>query len=344
MKNLKEKFSTRKINALIPVLIIMVVAMTFVNKNFLSAANVINILRSISMTGVMAMGMTLLLVGGEFDLSFGSTIGMTTVLVTLMPKLLVPMGIDISVAAILGLILSLIFGVLMGLAHGYFVTKFKLPAMLVTLSTQFVAYGIAGSISGGFPMYDLPDWWTIFGKDKLGGEIPYSVLIFLVVFVVFYVLMNHTKYGRTVYAIGGNAEAARLSGINVKKYKYSIFIIMQLTAVLAGLIFSSQVMSGTVIYGKGTEFTVISAVIIGGTALAGGSGGPIATLIGLLFLNTILNAMTIANIPEYPQYIVRGGIMLMAIVLSVVRSKQNVSQKKINQAKPEESEEIVSAA
>ena len=323
MNTLKRKVPASEIlqkNVMVLILLGMVVLMTFVNSNFFSLANGLNILRNMSVQGIMACGMTMLLVGGELDLSFGSTIGLTSVIITQFCEKLPEYGISMGSAAVLGIVVSMVAALAIGAANAFFVVKWRLPALLVTLSTQFAVYGIAGTITAGYPNYTLPDWWSVWGKAKI-GEIPVCVLIFLGMLLLFYIIMGHTKFGRTIYAVGGNAEAARLSGINVAKYKYAMFMIMQVTACIAGLVFSSQLMGGTASYGSGVEFLVIAAVIIGGTSINGGSGTMVGTFIGLLFMSVIMNAMTIANISEYPQYVVRGLIMLFAIWMNSFQSK-----------------------
>jgi ribose/xylose/arabinose/galactoside ABC-type transport system permease subunit len=306
-------------NVMIVILIGLVIVMTNVNSNFFTVANGLNILRSMAVQGIMACGVTVLLIGGELDLSFGSTVGLTSVIVTQLCTRLPEAGVSIDAAAVIGIVVALAAGLGIGAVNAFFVVKWKVPALLVTLAMQFTVYGISGSITGGYPNYTLPSWWSFWGKDKI-GELPICVIILLLVFVVFYFVMGHTKFGRTIYAVGGNAESARLSGINVAKYKFSMFMIVQVMAVLAGFVFSSQLMSGTANYGSGSEFLVIAAVIIGGTSLNGGSGTMIGSFIGLLFMSVIMNAMTIANISEYPQYVVRGLIMLFAIWLSSFQS------------------------
>lgn len=319
MNTVKKKFSFVDFagkNILLVVLLVMVIAMVFVNKNFLTLSNLINVLRNMAVTGIMACAMTMMMVGGEFDLSFGSTLGLTTCIIPLLTENLSAAGMSVTAGALIGILIAFVAATLVGCINAYFVVKWRLPAILVTLAVQFTVYGVAGTITGGYPQYTLPEWFAFFGKGTIGGKVPYSIVIFLVVFVLFYIIMSHTKFGRTMYVVGGNAEAARLSGISTKKYKAWIFIVMQWAACLAGIIFASQLAGGTQAYGRGTEFNVIAGVIIGGTGLAGGRGTMRGTFIGMLFLNIIMNAMTIANLSEYLQYIVRGIIMLAAILLS----------------------------
>ena len=314
-------------NIMLVMLLIIVVVMFFVNKNFLTVSNLINILRNMAVTGVMGCGMTMLMVSGDFDLSFGSTLGLTTCMVPLMCEWFQGMGMGVTQGAIVGMLAALIISIFVGFVNGYFSVVWRLPAMLVTIAMQYAVYGLAGVLTKGFPRYTLPGWYGFFGKGMIGGVFPISVIILLVMLVLFYIILAHTKFGRTMYTIGGNRDAARLSGINVTKYKIIAFIVMQITAWVAGIIFGSQLAGGTPTYGKGMEFNVIAAVIIGGISLYGGAGSMKDTFIGLLFLNLIMNAMTIANLGEYAQYVVRGLIMLGAIVMSEAQRKMSNKRK-----------------
>lgn len=314
-------------NILLVALLIMVLIMIFINSNFLTVSNLVNVLRNMSVTGVMACGMTMLMVSGDFDLSFGSTLGMTTCLVPLLSGAFQNAGLSITEGAIVGMVVALLVAILVGLINGYFSVVWHLPAMLVTIAMQYAVYGVAGVLTGGFPQYTLPTWYGFFGKGMIAGEIPISVIILLILMVFFYILLSHTKFGRTMYTIGGNREAARLSGINVTKYKIIAFVVMQMTAWLAGVIFGSQLAGGTPTYGRGIEFNVIASVIIGGISMYGGAGTIKDTFIGLLFLNVIMNAMTIANLGEYAQYVVKGLIMLGAIVMSEAQRRWNIKRK-----------------
>lgn len=303
-------------NILLVVLLILVMFMAFVNANFLTGKNLINILRNMAVNGILSCGFTMLLVAGEFDLSFGSTLGLTCCLIPAMSARFADTALGMTGGTLIGILIALVVSVCIGLVNAYFVIKWRLPSMLVTLATQFAVYGVAGVLTGGAPQYTLPAWFGFFGKGMIASAIPVSVVIFLALMVVFYVLLQHTKYGRTLYVVGGNAEAARLSGINTARFKAGVYIVMQVTAFLAGVIFSSQLAGGMPTYGKGIEFNVIAGVIIGGASMVGGVGNMKNTFIGLLFLNVIMNAMTIANVSEYWQYVVRAVIMILALLLS----------------------------
>ncbi|MBQ9047212.1 MAG: ABC transporter permease [Solobacterium sp.] len=317
MKNEKLSLFLRKYILYI-IMIVIGAATTCVNARFLSINNFVNILRSVSIQGVLACGVTMILVSGNIDLSFGSMIGLTGVIIGYGGKFFQTLGMSPTPACIISILIAFAVATVIGLINGYFVSKWKMPAMMVTVATQFLMTGLGGIISGGYPTNEFPSWFTFFGKDRI-GIIPYSVLIVLVFFAVFYVILNKTKFGRTIYAVGGNAEASRLSGIDTKKYIFSVYVIMQWCAVVAGIIMSSQLMQGSHSYGGSVTFNVIAAVIIGGCGMSGGTGNMKGTITGLILLGIIQNSLTIINASEYTQYVVRAFLIIFSIWLTTVQ-------------------------
>ena len=180
--------------------------------------------------------------------------------------------------------------------------------------------GAALLITNGYPILGYPAWFTIIGAGYL-GPIPVPAIFFIAVLIVMFYIMKSTPFGRSIYAVGSNAEAARLSGINVKRVKSVIFSITAALAGLAGIMISSQINSGAPLTGQGWEFDVISAVIIGGAALSGGSGTIKGTLIGSIFLGILLNGMTLLNVSDYWKFVVRGGLILGAVMMNILISK-----------------------
>jgi ribose/xylose/arabinose/galactoside ABC-type transport system permease subunit len=324
MRNGIKEFDVRTVlhkYVLIVMMLVLTFGMLMVNKNFATIGNAVNILRNISVQGVMACGMTLVLISGEIDLSFGSTAGLSGLIVAMTCDFLSKSNImSVEWAGIIGILIAFVVAAGIGALNAYWITVWKMPTMIATLAMQFVIYGVAGSLSKGWPIYTLPSWFHVFGTKKL-GDVPICVFIFMGIFAIFYVFLNHMKLGRMVYAVGGNAESARLSGINVNKVKYIVMISNQLCAAFAGMIITSQIMSAAATMGRGQELTVIASVVIGGIGVGGGKGNISGTLMGLLFLGLIMNAMTLANMSEYPQYIVRGALILFAIVLNMLQGK-----------------------
>ncbi|WP_222708663.1 ABC transporter permease [Paenibacillus sp. N3.4] len=301
------------------ILAVIVIAMTFASSGFLTTDNLLNILRNMAMQGCIAFGMTMVIIAGEIDLSIGSTVAITGVIVGLTSGKLASSGImPMSTAVIVGIIVSFIVAGLIGLFNGWILSKYKVPSFIITLAMLNVIYGIAAVLSKGFPVTTLPSWYNVFGAGEV-FSIPIPAIILLLVFAFVFVIMNYTKFGRSVYAVGGNPESARLSGINVARVKIICMVSVQLLAALSGVLISSQVMSGSFNFGKGWEMIAISSVIIGGTSLFGGVGKVWGTFIGLIFLGVLINAMTLLNINEYVQYIVRGLLILVAVLITTIQ-------------------------
>ena len=194
---------------------------------------------------------------------------------------------------------------------------FNVPTFITTLAMFTALRGAANLITGGFPLATFPSWFEYFGGGYLLG-IPFPVYVFAATFVVMHFLMNNTRFGRAIYAVGGNMEAARLSGIDVWFVKTATLAITGALTAVSGILIASQIGSGTGTTATGMELDVIAAVIIGGTSLFGGKGRIWGTLIGVLFLGCISNGMTLMNVSEYWQYVVRGAIILGAVLLNQI--------------------------
>jgi ribose/xylose/arabinose/galactoside ABC-type transport system permease subunit len=305
-------------------LILMVIGLAFGANRFLTWANWMNILRANSLKGVIAFGMTMVIIAGQIDLSIGSTVGLSGVIVALFCRDLTAAGMDLTLACILGMVVSLLMAVLVGWLHGVFQQKTGLPAFIITLTSLYALLGLAGRLSEGFPIPNqFPDWYNQLGGGRIGGMmgIPIPAIFLLVCFLIVWFIMKFTTIGRATYAVGGNPESARLSGINVGKTKIIAFIIVQVLAVISGFMTSGQVMAGTFTFGKGWELDVISAVVVGGTSFTGGAGTVWGTLIGVIFMGVLSNGMTLLNIDVHSQYIVKAAVMFLAVLLSSYRSK-----------------------
>jgi ribose/xylose/arabinose/galactoside ABC-type transport system permease subunit len=318
--NYKKFFSRYMLEMILALLVIF---MSVTTRGFLTIPNLLNILRNISLQGCIAFGMTMVIISGEIDLSIGSTVAITGVSIGLISAKLPALGImPMEQAVIVGIVVALIFAALVGLFNGWLLTQFKMPSFIITLAMMNVLYGTTGILSKGFPVTTLPWWYNVFGAGRLFNHIPIPAVILLAVFAVVYVIMGYTKTGRSVYAVGGNAESARLSGINVQKTKMLVMMSVQICAAISGILVSSQVMSGTHSFGRGWELTAISSVIIGGASLAGGVGKVGRTMVGLIFLGVIMNGMTLLNVNEYAQYVVRGFLILVAVLVNTIQTQK----------------------
>ncbi len=305
-------------------LIILIVGLSFSGKNFLTWANWMNILRANALKGVISFGMTMVIISGLIDLSIGSTVGLAGVIVAVACRDLSAGGMDLTLACIIGMTASILLGIGTGFLHGIFQHKTGMPAFIVTLTTLFALLGLSGKLSDGFPVPNqFPDWYNQLGGGRIGGMngIPIPAIVLLVCFFIIWFIMRFTTTGRATYAVGGNPESARLSGINVGKTKIIAFVVVQLMAVISGFMTSGQVMAGTFTFGKGWELDVIAAVVVGGTSFDGGVGTVTGTLVGIIFMGVISNGMTLLNFDIHTQYIVRAVITFLAVLLSSYRAR-----------------------
>lgn len=287
---------------------------------FFTFPNILNIFRNVALAGVISFGMTMTIIGGEIDLSIGSSIALSAVLTATITGALDKAGImPMETAVFVAMGCSLVVGMLIGLFNGFIRTRFNIPSFIITLAMLNVLYGTAALISKGFPVTTLPDWYNWIGAGRVLGVFPVPAVWLLIVFAVVFVIMNLTRFGREVYAVGGNPESARLSGINVTMVKIVILVAVQMLAALSGIILSAQVMSGSSTFGRGYEMEVISAVIIGGASLNGGIGKVWGTMIGIVFLGVINNGMTLFGVGAFEKYIVRGLLILFAVLLNTIQ-------------------------
>ena len=225
------------------VVFFIALALCFTAPGFFTIGNILNIFRNVALAGVISFGMTMTIIGGEIDLSVGSSIALSAVLTATVTGALAKAGImPMESAVFVGMACALVVGLLIGLFNGFIRTKFNIPTFIITLAMLNVIYGSAALISRGFPVTTLPDWYNWIGAGRLFGTFPVPALWLLIVFAIVFVIMNLTRFGREVYAVGGNPESARLSGINVSKVKIIILVAVQVLAAFSGIILSAQVM------------------------------------------------------------------------------------------------------
>ena len=297
------------------VLLVLCVVLAFKAEGFSTTVNMLNVLRNVSMQGVIAFGMTMVIISGEIDLSVGSAVAFAGCLTAVLTKSFAGAGMAMPAAVTLAIGVSLIVGFCIGCLTGFIRMRFGVPTFITTLAWMTALRGTAFLITNGFPVSSFPEWYNFLGGGYLFG-IPFPAIVFLIVFIVVLVLMNYTTFGRSIYAVGGNLEAARLSGINVVRVKVLVMGIVTCLAALSGVMQSAEIMSGTATTATGWELEIIAAVIIGGTSLMGGVGKVWGTLIGVIFLGVLVNGMTLLNISEYWQFVVRGVLILSAVLIN----------------------------
>jgi ribose transport system permease protein len=294
-------------------------ALAFRAEGFFSADNLLNVLRNVSMQGIIAFGMTMVIIAGEIDLSVGSAAAFSGCLAAWLTAFLSSAGMAPAPAAALSACASVGTLFCVGCLTGWLRERFRVPTFISTLAWLTVLKGAALLLTNGFPITPFPDGYGFLGAGRLRG-VPFPALIFIAVFAAAWFLMGFTAFGRSVYAVGGNAEAARLSGIRTGRVKILVMGLVAALAALSGILLSSQIMSGNASVAAGWELDVISAVIIGGTSLSGGSGSVWGTLTGVVFLGVLVNGMTLLNTGEYWQFVVRGALILAAVLVNNVTS------------------------
>lgn len=292
------------------VLLVICIGLAFSAPNFLTIDNFLNILRSVSMLGLLAFGMTMIIVAKEIDISVGSSVAFAACFMAWLTAEGVPivLGIPITIAA----------GFSIGLFTGFMRVRYEMPSFITTLALYTGLRGLALMITKGFPISPFPEWYSYIGGGYWLG-IPVPAIIFVIAFFIANFVMKHTTFGAAIYAVGGNDEAARLSGINVSLVRYLIFAITGALAALSGILLSSRIMSGTPTVAQQWELDAITAVIIGGASFTGGVGTVRGTLVGVFFIGVIVNGMTMLNVDIYFQYIVRGALILAAVLVNRIR-------------------------
>jgi ribose/xylose/arabinose/galactoside ABC-type transport system permease subunit len=305
------------------ILIPLIAAFSFLAPSFLTLNNFINIARQISMLTIVSIGMTLVLLAGGIDLSVGSQIAIIGVSVSLF---IVKLNMHPFIACVFGLIIT----TFVGFFNGIVITFTGVAPLIATLAMQIILSGISYIICGGLPIYGLPNSVKIFAQGYLFRIIPIPVITMTIVVLVGVFLLNKTYPGRYIRALGSNEEAARLSGINVRLYRVMVYTICGFLSGLAGLIMLGRVSSGQPGAGKGMEMDVLTAVVLGGVSLAGGKGKISGAFIGILIIGVVSNGMSIMGIHEYYQNVIKGMVLLMAVIFDSLQflnlgSKKNTA-------------------
>lgn len=289
--------------------LVMCIFFSLFNPVFLTPGNIINILRQISFNAILAMGMTVVIITGGIDLSVGSVLALAPVVAasfikTSNPILPVPVAILIALA----------IGAACGLFNGVMITKGKLAPFIVTMVTMTMARGAAQLYTKGRPVSGLAESYHNLGAGFIGG-LPIPVLIMIGVVILTHILLSHTKIGRYIYAVGGNEQAAVASGIKASRIKIIAYTFSGVMAALVGIIMTARLNSASPVLGNGYELDAIAASVIGGTSMTGGKGKVISVLVGALIIGTITNGLDIMNVSAYWQQIIKGIIILVAVLL-----------------------------
>ena len=289
--------------------------------NFLKTSNLLNVANQIAVIAIIAIGMTLVIITAGIDLSVGSLIAFSAVLCCWFMK----EWMGGSDASIMGMIIAALFAVLgcgsLGLFSGSMVAYFGVPSFVASLGMMMVASGFAYMISGGLSIYQIPPAFDWLGRGEAFWGIPNAVVLMVLLYLFAQFVMSRTTAGRYIYAVGGNPEAARLSGVPVKKILLWVYTVSGALAGLGGVVMASQFRSGDPKYGLMYELYVIAAVVVGGTSLAGGRGKVFGTLIGAFIIAVIQNGMNLTGVQSYTQKVVLGIVLLSAVLLDMIKKK-----------------------
>jgi len=288
------------------------VLFSFSSPYFLKGRNISNILVQSSILAIIAAGETIVILTGGIDLSVGSIVALTSLFSA---YVIVDMGQPVVTGIIMALILSGIIGLVSGVAISYG----KVPAFIATLGMMSIARGGALALKSGQPIAGIPDAYENLATYEIFGFIPIFIIYFLVVYIIGYIFLVHTRHGRYIYAIGGNIDAARLSGVNVEIYKTLAYVICGFFAGIGGVLLTARLDYATPIAGIGYELDVIAATVIGGTSLAGGEGNIFGTFLGAVLIGTLRNGLTLLNVSSYYQQIIIGVVIVGAVFLDRIK-------------------------
>ena len=299
-------------NSVVLLLVALVAVFSLTTRGFASLTNIFNLLRQTSITGIAAFGMAIVIISGGIDLSMGSCVSVITVITAIMAAQL---GFNPILACVLGILI----GVMVGLINGAIITSTNMPPFICTLAAQQILNGLSYTITGGLPIYGLSP-----GLKQLGqgywGPIPIPVIVMAVIFLIAIILMSKTYLGRYFYAVGSNADAARLSGVSVKKIRILAYMISGFFVGVSAIVMMCRITSGQPNAGVGLEMDAITACVVGGISLNGGHGRMGRVILGVLIMGVISNGLGIMGVSTYNQYISKGILLLCVVGLDSYRS------------------------
>lgn len=319
---LRSIWNMKESGIIIPT-ILYAIFVQLINPAFMSGINVASVFRQSGFILISAIGMTLVLISGGIDLSVGSVMGLGGYVTG---ATMVNLGFPIW----MGIIVAMLAGAALGCFNGLVLVRFKIPPMIMTLGVMYIARGIVFIATRGLPIYPLPEDFQSIEQSNLFG-IPSVVFICVVLCVLFHIILKNTTFGRSVYAIGGNRDAAKLSGININKITVMVYAISGLMAATTGIIMSSRLGSAQPSLGEGYEMNVIAACIIGGTSTFGGRGTILGTVFGALLMSMLSNSMTLMKIDVYYQKLAIGAVLIIAAIID--QYKRELALKQVVHAK-----------
>lgn len=310
MKVLKSLKDT----SIILALILLIVFFSFMNGNFFSVHNFINIVNQVVVLGIMAIGMTFVIISGGIDLSVGAQVSLSNIV---MGELIINRGLH----PVLGVLIGILLCMAIGGFNGILVNKVGIFAMIATLGMMQICEGLSYTICGGMPIFGFPEGWTVIGQNSIFG-IPITVIIFLVLFAVVGFILKNCYFGRYFFSVGGNAEASRLSGIPTLKIKIIAYVICGFFTGIATFITCSRLNSALAQSGIGQEMDVITAVVLGGVSMNGGEGKMSGVLAGVLIIGVLNNGLVLMGASTYMQMIIKGIVLLLSLSMDQLKRLQ----------------------
>ena len=310
-------------------LLVLMAVFAIVEPRFLSSTNLFNVMRQVSITGLLAVGMTFVILTAGIDLSVGSLLALCGLVAAAVAKGGLESRFTVGAGAEaagygwqLALLAAVSVGVLGGFVQGFAITRLKVPPFVVTLGGMSAFRGLALLFAAGGPISGFTPDYTWWGQGRIAGLVPIPVIIFLAFALLAHIVLRYTRYGRQVYAVGGNPEAARLSGLDVRAVTLSVYVIMGFFAGLGAFVLSARLNSAEAVAGTGYELTVIASVVIGGTSLFGGVGSIFGTVVGALLIGVLLNGLVLLNVSSYIQQIIIGVIIVLAVAFDTFAKSQ----------------------
>jgi ribose transport system permease protein len=296
-------------------LVLLCVFLSLWTDTFFSLRNFLNILDQITVLGIMAVGMTLVILIGGIDLAVGSVMALTMMV---MGYLNVEMGLSMGIA----IPLALAAAAVNGLVAGLLITRFNVPAFIATLAMMSITRGLANMITNGQQIIGFPAWFNMAAIVRYGGFLTMTVALMLVVFLLGILYQRYRYGGRALYAVGGNPEVARLAGINVKLVTVMVYVVCSVLAGLSGVVLGARLDSVQPSSGVGYELDAIAAVVIGGTSLSGGTGGIGGTVIGVLIIGVLRNGLNLLSVSPFMQQVVIGAVIVLAVTAETFRKRK----------------------
>ncbi|MBR9946799.1 ribose ABC transporter permease [Clostridiaceae bacterium Marseille-Q4145] len=315
-KNGVVKYFKDNIGIIIALLAMFIFLTVFptTRSTFLTPKNMFNILRQNASNLFLATGMTMVIILGGIDLSVGSVIALSGVVAA---GCVVNFGLPEAV----GFIAAIAVGAAVGLFNGFIICKTDIPPFIVTLASMNITKGIALVLTGGAPIRCMTDAFKFPGAGYV-GPVPTPVILMFIIFILAALMINKTQLGRHIYAVGGNVQAAKFSGISVQKVKFIVYAYTGVMAGIAGVVIASRLYSGQPTAGDGAEMDAIASVVVGGTSMSGGSGRIGGTLIGVLIIGVLNNGLNLMGVDSNFQYIVKGLVILLAVYVDFLRNKK----------------------